>query len=411
MQRKVYPVSAVNRYVKQLLQQDMILSGLWVSGELSNFKRHSSGHLYFTLKDREGSIAAVMFASDARSLNFRPQDGQQVQVQGYISLYEKTGQYQLYVRKMEPQGSGQLYQAFEALKQKLQAQGLFDEQRKKTIPAYPRKIGIVTSPTGAAVRDMIQIARRRYPGVQLVLYPALVQGIDAALTIVKGIQTLDRMSEVDVIIVGRGGGSIEDLWPFNEEMVAMAIAEAQTPIVSAVGHETDFTIADFVSDLRAPTPSAAAELTVPDVRSTLGQMDMLEQRRYRALQRKQMVYRQQLALLWQKVQAGDPRRKLDELRQLLDMQEQRQLHLWKQCMQQRQYKLEHLSSALELLSPQHQLDKGYAMVMDGEGRVVSAVEQVKKGQALNIRLKDGKIAATVDTIQKTRKQRRKQIDE
>ena len=411
MQRKVYPVSAVNRYVKQLLQQDMILSGLWVSGELSNFKRHSSGHLYFTLKDQEGSIAAVMFASDARSLTFRPQDGQQVQVQGYISLYEKTGQYQLYVRKMEPQGSGQLYQAFEALKQKLQAQGLFDEQRKKTIPAYPRKIGIVTSQTGAAVRDMIQIARRRYPGVQLVLYPALVQGIDAAPTIVKGIQTLDRMSEVDVIIVGRGGGSIEDLWPFNEEMVAMAIAEAQTPIVSAVGHETDFTIADFVSDLRAPTPSAAAELTVPDVRSTLGQMDMLEQRRYRALQRKQMVYRQQLALLWQKVQSGDPRRKLDELRQQLDMQEQRQLHLWKQCMQQRQYKLEHLSSALELLSPQHQLDKGYAMVMDGEGRVVSAVEQVKKGQALNIRLKDGKIAATVDTIQKTRKQRRKQIDE
>ena len=263
MQRKVYPVSAVNRYVKQLLQQDMILSGLWVSGEISNFKRHSSGHLYFTLKDREGSIAAVMFASDARNLSFRPQDGQQVQVQGYISLYEKTGQYQLYVRQMEQQGSGQLYQAFEALKQKLQAQGLFDEQRKKPIPAFPEKIGIVTSPTGAAVRDMIQIARRRYPGVQLVLYPAIVQGVDAAPTIVKGIRRLDRMPEVDVIIVGRGGGSIEDLWPFNEEMVAMAIAEAQTPIVSAVGHETDFTIADFVADLRAPTPSAAAELAVP----------------------------------------------------------------------------------------------------------------------------------------------------
>ena len=172
MQRKVYPVSAVNRYVKQLLQQDMILSGLWVSGEISNFKRHSSGHLYFTLKDRDGSVAAVMFAGDARSLAFRPQDGQQVQVQGYISLYEKTGQYQLYVRKMEQQGSGQLYQAFEALKQKLQAQGLFDMERKKPIPVYPRKIGIVTSPTGAAVRDMIQIARRRHPGVQLVLYPA-----------------------------------------------------------------------------------------------------------------------------------------------------------------------------------------------------------------------------------------------
>ncbi len=411
MQRKVYPVSAVNRYVKQLLQQDMILSGLWVSGEISNFKRHSSGHLYFTLKDREGSVAAVMFAGDARSLAFRPQDGQQVQVQGYISLYEKTGQYQLYVRKMEQQGSGQLYQAFEALKQKLQAQGLFDMERKKPIPVYPRKIGIVTSPTGAAVRDMIQIARRRYPGVQLVLYPALVQGMEAAPTIVKGIRKLDRMPEVDVIIVGRGGGSIEDLWPFNEEMVAMAIAQAQTPIVSAVGHETDFTIADFVSDLRAPTPSAAAELTVPDVRSILGQMDGLEQRRYRAIQRKQLTYRQQLALLWQKVQAGDPRRKLDELRQQLDMQEQRQLHLWKQCLQQRQYRLEHLSSSLELLSPQHQLDKGYAMVMDEEGRIVSAVEQVAKGQALRIQMKDGKIAATVEAVQKTRQQRRKKIDE
>ena len=411
MQRKVYPVSAVNRYVKQLLQQDMILSGLWVSGEISNFKRHSSGHLYFTLKDREGSVAAVMFAGDARSLAFRPQDGQQVQVQGYISLYEKTGQYQLYVRKMEQQGSGQLYQAFEALKQKLQAQGLFDMERKKPIPVYPRKIGIVTSPTGAAVRDMIQIARRRHPGVQLVLYPALVQGMEAAPTIVNGIRKLDRMPEVDVIIVGRGGGSIEDLWPFNEEMVAMAIAQAQTPIVSAVGHETDFTIADFVSDLRAPTPSAAAELTVPDVRSILGQMDGLEQRRYRAIQRKQLTYRQQLALLWQKVQAGDPRRKLDELRQQLDMQEQRQLHLWKQCLQQRQYRLEHLSSSLELLSPQHQLDKGYAMVMDEEGRIVSAVEQVAKGQALRIQMKDGKIAATVEAVQKTRQQRRKKIDE
>ena len=411
MQRKVYPVSAVNRYVKQLLQQDMILSGLWVSGEISNFKRHSSGHLYFTLKDREGSVAAVMFAGDARSLAFRPQDGQQVQVQGYISLYEKTGQYQLYVRKMEQQGSGQLYQAFEALKQKLQAQGLFDMERKKPVPVYPRKIGIVTSPTGAAVRDMIQIARRRHPGVQLVLYPALVQGMEAAPTIVNGIRKLDRMPEVDVIIVGRGGGSIEDLWPFNEEMVAMAIAQAQTPIVSAVGHETDFTIADFVSDLRAPTPSAAAELTVPDVRSILGQMDGLEQRRYRAIQRKQLTYRQQLALLWQKVQAGDPRRKLDELRQQLDMQEQRQLHLWKQCLQQRQYRLEHLSSSLELLSPQHQLDKGYAMVMDEEGRIVSAVEQVAKGQALRIQMKDGKIAATVEAVQKTRQQRRKKIDE
>ena len=408
MQRKVYPVSAVNRYVKQLLQQDMILSGLWVSGEISNFKRHSSGHLYFTLKDRDGSIAAVMFAGDTRSLSFRPQDGQQVQVQGYVSLYEKTGQYQLYVRRMEQQGSGQLYQAFEALKQKLQIQGLFDAERKKPIPAYPRRVGIVTSPTGAAIRDMVQIARRRHPGVQLVLYPALVQGIDAAPTIVAGIRALDRMPEVDTIIVGRGGGSIEDLWPFNEEMVAMAIAQAKTPIVSAVGHETDFTIADFVSDMRAPTPSAAAELTVPDVRSVLTKMDDLGRRRNRTLQRRQQEYRQQVALIWQKIQALDPRRKLDELRQQLDMQEQRQRHLWQQCLQQRQYRLAHLSSSLELLSPQHQLDKGYAMVMDTEGKVISAADQVEKGQTLSVQLKDGKVMTEVLKIQK---QRRKEKNE
>jgi len=408
LQRKVYPVSAVNRYVKQLLQQDMILSGLWVSGEISNFKRHSSGHLYFTLKDRDGSIAAVMFAGDTRSLIFRPLDGQQVQVQGYVSLYEKTGQYQLYVRRMEQQGSGQLYQAFEALKQKLQIQGLFDAERKKPIPVYPRRVGIVTSPTGAAIRDMVQIARRRHPGVQLVLYPALVQGIDAAPTIVAGIRALDRMPEVDTIIVGRGGGSIEDLWPFNEDMVAMAIAQAKTPIVSAVGHETDFTIADLVSDMRAPTPSAAAELTVPDVRSVLTKMDDLSRRRNRTLQRRQQEYRQQVALIWQKIQALDPRRKLDELRQQLDMQEQRQRHLWQQCLQQRQYRLAHLSSSLELLSPQHQLDKGYAMVMDTEGKVISAADQVEKGQTLSVQLKDGKVMTEVLKIQK---QRRKEKNE
>ena len=408
MQRKVYPVSAVNRYVKQLLQQDMILSGLWVSGEISNYKRHSSGHLYFTLKDRDGSIAAVMFAGDARTLNFRPQDGMQVQVQGYISLYEKTGQYQLYVRRMEEQGSGQLYQAFEALKKKLQAQGLFEAERKKPIPKYPRKIGIVTSPTGAAIRDMVQIAKRRYPGIQLVLYPALVQGLDAAPTIAAGIRRLDRIEDVDTIIIGRGGGSIEDLWPFNEEMVALAIAEAKTPIVSAVGHETDFTIADFVSDLRAPTPSAAAELTVPDVRSVLSKLEELERHRNRTLQRKQMQYRQQLALLWQKIQMADPRRKLDELRQQLDMHQHRQMYLWKQCFQQKRFRLEHLTSELALLSPQHQLDKGYAMVMDQSGNVISGSEQVETGQALSIQMKDGRIVAEV---QKIVKQRRKQSDE
>lgn len=398
MQQKIYPVSVVNRYVKQLLQQDMVLSNLWMSGELSNFKRHTSGHLYFTIKDAQGSMAAVMFAGDARLLQFRPQDGQQVQVQGYVSLYEKTGQYQFYVKKMEQQGSGALYEAFERLKEKLAAQGLFDPERKRQIPAFPRKVGIVTSLTGAAVRDIVQIAKRRHPGVQLVLYPALVQGEEAAETIAAGIHVLDQMPEVDTIIVGRGGGSIEDLWPFNEELVAMAIAQASTPIISAVGHETDFTIADFAADLRAPTPSAAAELAVPEIGGVLRQIEEERRRQQNGLQKGIQIKRQQIELLQRKLQLKDPKRQLDTLRQQLDMLHQQQSYYMNQRLKERQHQLKEAGSVLELLSPQHQLGKGYALLTDQTGELITKAAQTQVGEMLSIQMQDGFLKVRIEEI-------------
>ena len=397
-QRRVYPVSVVNRYVKQLLVQDVILQNLWVSGEISNFKHHSSGHLYFTIKDENGALSAVMFAREAKALRFEPENGQQVQVQGAISLYEKTGQYQLYVRQMEPAGSGALYLAFEALKEKLQAQGLFDESKKKKIPRFPRRIGIVTSPTGAAVRDMIQIARRRNPGVSLVVYPAKVQGEGAADTIVNGIRRLDLMPEIDTIIVGRGGGSLEDLWAFNEEKVALAIAQAHTPVISAVGHETDFTIADFVADLRAPTPSAAAELAVPDTASVWTSVVEMTLRRQKAWKRYMQHERQKQMLLSAKLAAMAPRRTLDDHRQMLDMLLQRRRYAMHNRLQQNRFQLQKLSDVLQLLSPLHPLEKGYALVMDEAGAGISSIRQVKEGQTLQIQMKDGVIDAKASRI-------------
>ena len=396
MDRKVYTVSAVNWYVKRLLQQDMLLTDIWVCGEISNFKRHSSGHLYFSLKDETASVSAVMFAGDARSLRFLPANGDQVQVQGYVSLYEKTGQYQLYVRQMQQQGAGALYQAFEALKDKLNQQGLFDAERKKPIPAFPRKIGMVTSPTGAAVRDMIQIARRRYPGVSLVLYPALVQGAEAADSLVEGIRCLDQMPEIDTIIVGRGGGSMEDLWPFNEEKVALAIAEASTPIISAVGHEIDFTIADFVADLRAPTPSAAAELAVPDVQSVLEQLKGQRLKALRSLTHFVQEKKGRLEMLGHTLRVMDPRRRLDEERQRLDMMAVRQRQRMDQYLLQQKDRVAHLASVLELTSPMHALSKGYTLLTDEVGRGVTSVHQVTEGQLLTARLYDGALQVKVE---------------
>ena len=257
-------VSQLNEYVRRLLAGDPMLRSLRVQGEISGFKRYTSGHLYFTLKDETASVSCVMFRTAAESLDFRPQDGQRVTISGSASLYPQRGQYQLYVERMQREGVGELYMRFEALKRKLAAEGLFDQAIKKEIPAYPRVIGVATSPTGAVLRDIVRVARRRDPNISILLAPTSVQGAGAAAEIVQAIELLNRQGEADVILCGRGGGSIEDLWPFNEEIVARAIRASKIPVISCVGHETDFTIADFAADLRAPTPSAAAELAVPE---------------------------------------------------------------------------------------------------------------------------------------------------
>ena len=258
--RRIATVTQINNYIKAIMEQTPVLQNVWIKGEISNFKLHSSGHIYLTLKDGGAVLRAVMFRGAAQSLRFRPEDGMKVLARGRISVYEAGGQYQLYIEEMEAEGQGDLYAKFEALKKQLGEEGLFDEQRKKKLPQFPAAIGIATSPTGAAVRDMINILRRRYPMVRVILYPCLVQGEGAAKTVVSAIEHFNSTKSVDVIIIGRGGGSIEDLWAFNEEITARAVAASELPVISAVGHETDFTISDFVADLRAPTPSAAAEL-------------------------------------------------------------------------------------------------------------------------------------------------------
>lgn len=397
--RRVYSVTQVNRYVKSLLTNDALLSGIWLRGELSNYKRHSSGHRYFTLKDAEGAIAAVMFASHAAGLNFVPTEGQQVEVRGSVSLYEKTGQYQFYVTQMEPLGRGTLYQAFEELKEKLERQGLFDISAKKELPRFPRRIGIATSATGAALQDMIRIAKRRNPGVRLVLCPCLVQGEAAAADIVRSLRRLDREPEVDVIIVGRGGGSIEDLWAFNEEIVARAIYEAHTPIISAVGHETDFTIADFVADERAATPSAAAELAVPERERWIRDIHQKRQRIQRAAEQNLLSWRRRMENGSSRIRRQSPEWKLRDWRHRTDSGRERLQRSMERSRTEKRAQLQRLQERLEWLNPATQLRKGYAILRDETGRPVTTVQGRKPGDSLTAHLQDGQMKITVDTVE------------
>ena len=322
MTKNVYSVKQVNAYIKNMFVQDFMLNRIYVKGEVSNCKYHTSGHIYFSLKDESGAIACVMFAGDRRKgLAFRMQEGQKVIVLGSVSVYERDGRYQLYAKEIVPDGEGDLYRQFEKLKKELEEMGMFAPEFKQPIPFYSRKVGIVTAPTGAAVRDIMNISRRRNPYAQLILYPALVQGDQAAESIVKGIRTLDDYG-VDVMIVGRGGGSIEDLWAFNEEIVARAIFECRTPVISAVGHETDTTIADYVADLRAPTPSAAAELAVADVRQLLDGLELFHQQLLDRMEQKILVRREQAEYRRKLLQYASPRHQLNEKRQYAaDLQE------------------------------------------------------------------------------------------
>ncbi len=395
MERPILRVSQVNAYVKRTLQADALLSGLRMTGEISNFKRHSSGHLYFALKDESASVNAVMFQSDASSLHFLPRDGLRVIASGYVSLYEKTGQYQFYARRMEPDGTGALYQAYEVLKEKLRREGLFDPERKKPLPPFPRTVAFVTSPTGAAVQDMMNVAKRRHPGIRLILVPVLVQGDQAAASIEKGLFRADK-SGADVIIVGRGGGSIEDLWPFNEERVARAIAALHTPVVSAVGHETDFTIADFAADLRAPTPSAAAELVVPAVLESVRALDQTEERQRAALRRRLELEKRFLKELAERSVFRNPKGVTAPRYLALDQLEERAGNAAGRRILEEKTKLEALETRLHYLDPGEPLRRGYAYVTNEEGSICASVREFEEGDRLSVTFSDGRAHTRVE---------------
>ena len=397
--KNIFSVGQINRYVKNMFTQDFILQKIYVKGEVSNCKYHTSGHIYFSLKDETGVLSCVMFAGHRRGLAFRMKDGDRVVVGGAVDVYERDGRYQLYAKEISLEGAGALYERFLALKTELEEMGMFAQEYKQPIPAFIHRLGVVTAPTGAAVQDIRNISLRRDPYLQIILYPALVQGEGAADSIVRGIHMLDQ-AEVDVIIVGRGGGSIEDLWAFNEEKVARAIFECRTPIISAVGHETDFTIADFVADLRAPTPSAAAELAVADFRQILQNIAGLRDRMQKAMQRRAELGRAQLMQYQMRFQYLNPEAKLRDNRQrLADLDE-----LLRRAMKNRIAEERHmLGIYLERyrgLSPLYKLNQGYSFVSDSVGNGIISTKQVHSGDLLEISVTDGVIEAEVRSSRK-----------
>lgn len=402
MKEKAYWVSEINRYIKHMFDSDFALGRIYVKGEISNCKYHSSGHIYFTLKDNTSQIACVMFAANRGGLDFQLQEGQSVVVFGNVTIYERDGKYQLYAREIKLDGAGVLYEKFLKLKTELEEEGLFSSDYKQPIPVYAKKVGIVTAVTGAAIHDIQNISARRNPFVQLYLYPAQVQGQGSAETIVRGIQVLDQMN-MDVIIVGRGGGSIEDLWAFNEEVVARAIFDCNTPIISAVGHETDVTIADFVADLRAPTPSAAAELAVCDIREILGQLKDYEATLTQRMQWKISIYRSRLELLKFQLERENPKNQILEKRhRVVDMEDKLE-HLMEKHLQQKKHQLAIYAEQLKGLSPLDKLSQGYAFLTDEKEKTVKSIEKLKQGQLLKISVTDGDITAKIEKIKKQKR--------
>lgn len=393
----VYSVSQVNAYIKNMFLQDFALSRISVRGEVSNCKYHTSGHIYFTLKDGGSAISAVMFAGNRGGLDFKLQEGQQVVASGSVDVYERDGRYQLYARQIALDGAGDLFLRFQKLRDELEEMGMFAQEYKQPIPRYARTVGIVTASTGAAIRDIMNIARRRNPYVQLVLCPALVQGEQAKYSIAKGIETLDAMG-LDVIIVGRGGGSIEDLWAFNEELVARAIFNCRTPVISAVGHETDVTIADYVADLRAPTPSAAAELAVFDYWQFEEQLRLDRERLERAMDRTLERKRFQVRDFEYRLKLRHPERQLNEKRQLLaDWEDQLRL-LMESRLENNRHRLALLAGRLSGLSPLDKISSGYGFVTDIQGKRLKSVTQLEVGDRFRVHLADGSV--TAETVEK-----------
>lgn len=397
--RNVYSVKQVNSYVKNMFSQDFMLNHIYVKGEVSNCKYHTSGHIYFSLKDESGTIACVMFASARSGLSFRMQEGQNVIVLGSVSVYERDGKYQLYAKEIILDGAGALYERFEALKKELEEMGMFAAEYKQPIPRYVKSVGIVTAPTGAAVRDIINISKRRNPYVQLILYPALVQGEGAAASIVRGIRMMEQQN-VDVIIVGRGGGSMEDLWAFNEEAVARAIFECTIPIISAVGHETDTLISDYVADLRAPTPSAAAELAVYELSSVQIMCEEYKRRMYQQIRQRIDFSRRQTEQMAFRLKVAHPRQKLNEQRQYLADLDSRMRIRMNSALEESRHKLAIYIEKMKGLSPLQKLNQGYAYVTDKSGRTVRSIKDTKQGEVLDVYVTDGRVRTLVVDIYK-----------
>lgn len=445
--RHVYTVSDLNRCIKQVLEREQHLQDVWVRGEVSNFTHHTSGHMYLTLKDSQSRMKVVMFTSYNRFLRFLPKDGTKVIVRGSISAYERDGVYQLYAREMQPDGLGSLYLAFEQLKAKLAAEGLFAQERKRPLPRFPKRVGVVTSPTGAAIRDICTTIRRRYPQAEIVLSPAIVQGAEAPASIVAAIHIINQQPDIDVLIVGRGGGSIEELWAFNDEQVARAIAASRIPVISAVGHETDVTIADFVADVRAATPTAAAELAVPHYLEWVERVKQLDARMHRALRGQMASERKRLETLMQSYAMRRPKRRVEEAQQRLDDVQSRMRQAMKQLVSRRTERYELVAAQLkrfrpteaveerrravsahrsrldelvrqrvnevrmafaarigqlDALSPLKVMQRGFSLVY-ANGRLIKSVDQFAPGDTLMVRLSDGSAQARVEQIYREEK--------
>lgn len=445
---EIWSVSQLNRYLKGVIERDSLLQDIWLRGEISNFTKHSSGHMYFTLKDKDSRLKVVMFASHNRFLTFIPKDGTRAIVRGSISVFERDGAYQMYARELQPDGIGSLYLAYEQLKEKLSQEGLFAQERKRMIPTYPKKVGVVTSPTGAAIRDIVITIKRRYPQVQIVVAPAIVQGVDAPRSIVSAIKKMNQCADIDVLIVGRGGGSIEELWAFNDELVARTIAESRIPVISAVGHETDVTIADFVADIRAATPTAAAELAVPHYLEVLQQLKQMEHRIHRTMQQRISQERKKLERYVSSYGMRQPRRRIEELRQRTDQLMERldkafhatvrqQSERVKQLqarldrfrfdrtilqhraeLKQRDERLQraivrrldqqrvrwiHVMEQLDALSPLKIMQRGYALVYKNN-ELMKTTKSFAVGDELMLRLVDGNVRSVVTAIEQEEKQ-------
>lgn len=394
-QKRIFSVSEINKYIKMLFDGDELLNSISIRGEITNFKAHYTGHYYFTLKDESSTIKCVMFKGYAQFVKFKPADGMKVVINGQISAFERDGVYQIYCKSMSPEGLGDLYLAYEQLKEKLSKEGLFDISKKKKIPFLPQRVGVITSRTGAVIRDIINVSTRRYPNVNILIYPAAVQGVNVASTVIEGLKVFNELNNVDVIIIARGGGSFEDLFGFNDENLARAIYASKIPVVSAVGHETDFTICDFVSDLRAPTPSAAAELVYPEYTEIVSRIDKDKNRTIIAMKnyierKRQYVERLKAAKL-EKV----PLDQVNKYRLAIDSMMKKSEATLKYMIEKYRTRCVKSIAKIDTLSPLKTLTRGYSVVENEDGKVIKSVNDVSSNQEIKITVTDGKLSATV----------------